>query len=39
VRAQPLIAVRDVKASSTWYPALLGLNPYRLIRTGSSMTD
>jgi len=27
VRAQPLIAVRDVKASSTWYQTLLGLEP------------
>ena len=35
VRAQPLIAVRDVKASSTWYQALFGLeslpdHPHRL---------
>ena len=35
VRAQPLIAVRDVKASSIWYQALLGLeslpdHPHRL---------
>ncbi len=35
VRAQPLIAVRDVKASSTWYQALLGVeslpdHPHRL---------
>ncbi|MDY7228401.1 VOC family protein [Hyalangium rubrum] len=37
VRAQPLIAVRDVKASSTWYKALLGVessgdpdHPHRL---------
>jgi hypothetical protein len=27
VRAQPLIAVRDVKASSRWYATLLGLEP------------
>ena len=27
VRSQPLIAVRDVKASSAWYQALLGLDP------------
>lgn len=27
VRAQPLIAVRDVRASSNWYQALLGLEP------------
>jgi len=38
VRAQPLIAVRDVKASSAWYRALLGVesfgdpdHPHRLI--------
>jgi catechol 2,3-dioxygenase-like lactoylglutathione lyase family enzyme len=38
VRAQPLIAVRDVKASSTWYQALLGVksfgdpeHPHRLL--------
>lgn len=38
VRAQPLIAVRDVKASSTWYKALLGVassgdpeHPHRLV--------
>ena len=37
VRAQPLIAVRDVKASSAWYQALLGVessgdphHPHRL---------
>jgi len=35
VRAQPLIAVRDVKASSAWYQALFGLeslpdHPHRL---------
>jgi catechol 2,3-dioxygenase-like lactoylglutathione lyase family enzyme len=27
VRAQPLIAVRDVRASARWYSHLLGLNP------------
>jgi catechol 2,3-dioxygenase-like lactoylglutathione lyase family enzyme len=38
VRAQPLIAVRDVKASSAWYQALLGVesfgepdHPHRLL--------
>jgi catechol 2,3-dioxygenase-like lactoylglutathione lyase family enzyme len=36
VRTQPLIAVRDVKASSAWYQALLGLaslpdHPHRLV--------
>jgi catechol 2,3-dioxygenase-like lactoylglutathione lyase family enzyme len=38
VRAQPLIAVRDVKASSAWYKALLGVesfgdpeHPHRLV--------
>lgn len=38
VKAQPLIAVRDVKASSAWYQKLLGLkspadpdHPHRLI--------
>ncbi len=36
VRAQPLIAVRDVRASSRWYQTLLGLqslpdHPHRLV--------
>lgn len=36
VRAQPLIAVRDVKTSSSWYQALLGVeslpdHPHRLV--------
>jgi catechol 2,3-dioxygenase-like lactoylglutathione lyase family enzyme len=36
VRAQPLIAVRDVKTSSAWYQALLGTeslpdHPHRLV--------
>ena len=38
VRSQPLIAVRDVKASSAWYQALLGVrsfgdpdHPHRLL--------
>jgi catechol 2,3-dioxygenase-like lactoylglutathione lyase family enzyme len=38
VRAQPLLAVRDVRASSAWYQALLGVSsfgdpdhPHRLI--------
>ena len=36
VRAQPLIAVRDVKASSAWYQTLLGVgsmpeHPHRLV--------
>ncbi|MFL5320806.1 MAG: VOC family protein [Myxococcaceae bacterium] len=28
VRSQPLIAVRDVKASSSWYQALLGVKSF-----------
>jgi hypothetical protein len=30
VRAQPLIAVRDVRASSRWYSKLLGVGPGRI---------
>jgi hypothetical protein len=40
VRAQTLIAVRDVKASSAWYQTLLGVRSFgiRIIRIAWSTT-